>query len=216
MVDETDKALMEDLKKFARDPSIVFPDSDGAYEARTAREQKTVDTFYKEVLGIDTSKLVVESSQHALNVLSLDEARKRKRAQHYQFTQGFSDKLTQRAVGGARRLDLAEEDMGWFVDPKSFRCVVPDEGLYSIIVKGFGEDVLGGLRESDAGNFSSKLIFFFDGIPMEPYNVKLDPKGQRFLIEFFLFEDDQETFELDRFESNIEDDGRIRIQLWTK
>jgi hypothetical protein len=216
MVDEADRALMEDLKKFARDPEKYFPDSDESYEERSERERKKIETFYKEVLGIDTSSLAAENFRRALNVISLDEARERKRAQHSQFTQAYSDSWTQRAVGGARRGGLAEGDMGWFVAPMSFKCVQPDEGLYSIIVKGFGEDVLSSLRESDAETFLPKLIFFFDGIPIEPYNVKLDPKGQRFLIEFFLFEDDDETFELDCFESNIEDDGRIRIQLWTK
>lgn len=216
MVNEPRKSLVEELNDLAHDPEKYIEQAVRDYLEVKAFERRKLDEFYSEVLGIDPAKIRRDAKNVSKNVISLDEARKRKRAQYDQFTPAFSDKLTQRAIGGARGRDLAEEDMGWFVDPKSFRCVAQDEGLYSIIVKGFGDDVLGMLHENDAETFSSKLIFFFDGIPMVPYKVKLDPNGQRFMIEFFLFDDDEETFELDRFESNIEDDGRIRIQLWTK
>jgi hypothetical protein len=216
MVNEPPKSLVEELNDLARDPEKYLDQAVKDYLETKADQRRKVDALYSEVLGIDRAKIRQDANDLGKNVISLDEARKRKRAQHFQFTQAYSDNWTQRAVGGARRGALEEEDMGWFVDPKSFRCVVPDEDLYGIIVKGFGEDVLASLHENNAETFLSKLIFFFDGVPIEPYNVKLDPKGQRFLIEFFLFEDDQKTFELDRFESNIEDNGLIRIQLWTR
>lgn len=215
-----DKILTpEKARKIILDALEDFAINGDEFDAAVRREMaldslRDTDWLAEELSALDEpvrAKSAVASGPERTdtrNVFSLAAFKEKRAAQARQFDEAYRSFWDGERIArtGTRSPSVnAEMAPGWCVHVEAqLAPVARDESTHVVALKWVGD----GEPEGD------DVLLFIDGTACPLSHLRR--KGRTLSVYVFLPETAGEAIPLDRFETCIEDDGTIRIQLWTK
>lgn len=148
-----------------------------------------------------------DGGSDSATVISLDEIRKLKAAKTSAFGTNYGSEYDELKRVGTRSGNQILVDACWMVDPNSEKMKPEVTGAYILKLRWSGPP--------SEINRNSDVVLLLDGEVAEVTQVTR-PMEPLMKVVFRNPDGDIGTFELESFETAIEEDGTVRIQLWTK